>query len=159
MGGFQGPGADPIQLLRNEQVKKELKLTDEQAAKVPEAVKKAIAEVLKPEQAKRLRQIELQLRGAQAFNDASVQSELKMTDEQKTSVKTILGDYQKEMAAAMKEAQGGNFQGLREKMQTLRKESDEKLQGVLKDDQKKAYKEMLGEPFKMDQPGRRRPDA
>ena len=153
-GGFQrggGAGAtDPAALLRSEGVRKELKLTDEQLAKVPDAVLKALAEVLNPDQMKRLKEITLQVRGYKALTDAKVQTALKMTDEQKDSVKTIVADSDKEMKELFS---GGGGKGNFEKVLTLRKEAQEKAMGVLNADQKKSWKEMTGEEFKMETPG------
>src|SRR4051812_35867085 len=62
-GGFGGGGAQSaLTLIQNEQVKKELDITEEQLEKVPDAVHKALADVLNEKQLKRLRQIELQIR-------------------------------------------------------------------------------------------------
>jgi hypothetical protein len=102
----------------------------------------SIGEVLKPEQVKRLKEIELQQAGARAFGRTDVQSALKFTDEQKEKIKTLNDAAAKEIADL-----GGNNQGNREKIAAIRKESGEKLQGVLTDDQKKAWKDMTGEPF------------
>jgi hypothetical protein len=155
-GGFGGPGGggqDPAALLRRPDVKKELKLTDEQLEKVPGAVLKALAEVLNPDQLKRLNQIDLQVKGYRALSEAKVQMALKMTSEQKDSLKTITDDFNKEVQEARKEAQGSNFQGMMEKMTTLRKEAQEKSMGVLNADQKGAWQEMIGEEFKMELQG------
>src|SRR5438105_809604 len=67
-GGFGGKGGnqDAYTLLRNEQVKKELGVTEEQVEKIPAAVLKALSGVLDEKQMTRLRQIELQQRGTQA---------------------------------------------------------------------------------------------
>jgi hypothetical protein len=156
-GGFGGAGAnpDPATLLRRPDVRKELKLTDEQLEKVPDAVLKALAEVLNPEQMKRLRQIDLQVKGYKALNDSKVQMALKLSTEQKDNLKTILDDSDKEMKEVMKEAQGGGggFQGVFEKLTTLRKEAQDKAMGVLNAEQKSAWQEMTGEEFKMDPQG------
>ena len=45
-GGFGKGASNPATLIQNEGVKKELRLTDEQLAKVPDAIMKALAEVL-----------------------------------------------------------------------------------------------------------------
>jgi hypothetical protein len=153
-GAFGGGGnTNPATLLIRPDVQKELNVTDEQLKKVPDAVLKGLAEVLNADQAKRLKQIYLQQRGAQALTDASVQSALKMTDDQKDNVKTIVADSEKEIREVLKELQGGggNFQGIGEKLTTLRKEAQDKTMGVLNADQKAAWKEMLGEEFKMQQ--------
>src|SRR5947209_6362670 len=97
-GGFGGAAQDAASLIKNAQVKKELNLTDEQEQKIPGAVMKALAGVLDEKQFTRLRQIELQQRGTQAFLDTSLQQELKITPEQTSSIKTILGDSVKERA-------------------------------------------------------------
>ena len=153
-GGFGGKGGganqDAYTLLRNDQVKKELGVSEEQVEKIPAAVMKALGSVLDDKQMKRLRQIELQQRGTQAFLDASVQKDLKITPEQTGNIKTILDDSRKEQAEAFKEAQGGGgFGAVQEKLAELRKETNEKVQAVLTSDQRKAYKQLLGEEFKM----------
>lgn len=107
---------------------------------------KALAGVLKPEQAKRLRQLELQQRGAQAFADAEIQKEMKLTDEQKEKIKTIGEDAAKEAKDIFQGAQG-DFQTAMTKMQTLRKETLEKVVALLTADQKKAWKDLTGAPF------------
>lgn len=150
--GMGGQNMDPAQLLRLAQVRQELKVTDEQMEKVPDAVLKALADVLNPEQMKRLKQIDLQVKGYKALNDSKVQTALKMTSEQKDNIKTIIDDSDREMREIMKEAQGGGggFQEIREKMTTLRKEAQTKALGVLNADQKREWQEMTGEEFKLD---------
>lgn len=152
-GGFGGGAQDAVSLLRLEQVKKELGVTDEQVEKIPAAVLKALGGVLDEKQMTRLRQIELQQRGSQAFLDASVQKQLSITAEQSANIKTILDDSRKELAEIFKDAKGGGFQGLQEKSAAVRKETTEKVQGVLTADQKKAYKQMLGDEFKLENRG------
>jgi hypothetical protein len=145
-GGF-GP-QDAASLVKNEQVKKELNITDEQVEKIPAAILKGLSGVLDEKQMTRLRQIELQQRGTQAFLDASVQKELKITPEQSGNIKTILSDSVKERQELMAELKGGGGGGF-EKLNALTKETNEKVQGVLTADQRRAYKQMLGEEFKL----------
>jgi hypothetical protein len=123
-------------------------------AAVSEETLKAVGDLLKPEQIKRLKQIEVQQGGDRAFTRAEVQKALNLTDEQKATIKTITDDAAKERRELF---QGGNAQGSREKMTALRKETMEKLQAVLKDDQKKTWKDLTGEPFEVRLGGRRRP--
>ena len=151
-GGFGGKGAamDAATLIKLDQVKKELGVTEEQVEKIPSALLKALSSVLDEKQMTRLRQIELQQRGTQAFLEAQVQKELKITPEQSGNIKTILDDNRKELAEILQEAKGGGFQGLQEKMASLTKETNEKVQGVLTADQRRAYKQMLGDEFKLD---------
>jgi len=156
-GGFGGKGGTAIStltLLNNEQVQKELEVTPEQLEKVPDAVQKALAEVLNAKQATRLRQIDLQVRGVNAFNDSKVQSQLKITDEQKENIKTIITESGKERQELAKEAfgGGGDFKSFQEKSTALDKETNEKIQGVLTADQRKQWKQMTGDEFKLNTP-------
>ena len=159
VGGFGGGGGlaggmgrmDPVSLLNNASVKKELELTDEQLQAIPEAVMKALSGVLNEKQNKRFKQIELQQRGTAAFSDAKIQESLKMTEEQKSNVKTILEDSRKEMMEAL--GGGGFAKGGAEKMENLRKETLEKLTGTLTAEQKKSWREMTGDTFKIERTG------
>lgn len=147
-GGFQGPGSDPGQILKNENVQKELKLTEEQLKKYEELQKKALADALTPEQLKRLKQIQLQQRGMRAFQDPEVQTALKLSEDQKEKIKTISEDADKDRRELFKGAVGGgNREELTKKITAYNKEVMDKTTSVLNDDQKKAWKDMLGEPF------------
>jgi len=152
-GGGKGAALDAAALVKLDQVKKELSITDEQTEKIPAAILKGLAGVLDAKQVTRLRQIELQQKGNRALLDTGVQSELKISPEQAGNIKTILADNQKEVGELMAEAKGGGFQGIQDKITALNKETGDKLDGVLTADQRKAYKQMLGEEFKLEQKG------
>jgi len=120
---------------------------------------KALAEILKPEQNKRFKEIRLQRRGARAFSEEEVQKALNLTDDQKEKIKTINEDADKERRELF--PQGGRRGGGRggppdpsvfQKMETLNKETMDKVVSVLTDDQKKTWKEMTGAPFKFEFP-------
>ena len=123
---------------------------------VSEETLKALADVLKPEQLNRLKQIELQQAGDRAFTRPDVQKALNLTDDQKEQIKTITEDAAKQRRELV---QGGNAQGSRDKLTSLRKETLEKVQAVLTDDQKKTWKDLTGEPFQLTRGPRRRPAA
>src|SRR5439155_18323809 len=106
---------------------------------VSEEQMKALSDILSADQIKRLKQISLQTRGAQAFADAEVQKELKLTDDQKDKIKTINDDARQEMQTLFQP--GGDREEAQKKMTALRKETMEKVMGVLTDDQKKAWKD------------------
>jgi uncharacterized spore protein YtfJ len=151
-GGGGGLRLDPIQLLNNASVKKELDITDEQIAKLPDAVKKALSEVLSDKQMIRFNQITLQQRGIQALTDANVVMALKLSEEQQTRIKTIATDSAKELRDSFTPGAGGNFKGRAEKTATITKEAMEKAQDVLTSEQKKTWTVMVGEPFKLETP-------
>src|SRR5436305_637179 len=81
----RGGRTDPVMALNTASVKRELDLTDEQSAKIPEAVMKALAEVLNEKQFSRLKQIELQQRSTRAFSDPNVQDALILNGDQRGS--------------------------------------------------------------------------
>src|SRR5690242_16850258 len=68
-GGFGkgGKGNDYFGLVNNGQVRAELKITEAQAAKLPDAALKALREVLDESQLKRLREIYLRQRGNSVY--------------------------------------------------------------------------------------------
>jgi hypothetical protein len=158
-GGFGKGASNPATLIQNESVKKELRLTDEQLAKVPDAIMKALAEVLDSDQMKRLKQIELQVKGSRAFAEPAVQTSLKMSSEQKDNIQSILADADKDIGELTKEIQkefkSGNvqaLQALRDKMTANAKETKVRCTSVLSADQKRTWQEMIGDSFKLESP-------
>ena len=155
-GGFGAPGSATLTLLNNKDVKKELDLTDEQLDKLPAEVLAAVSRVLNEKQFKRFKQIELQQRGNRAFNDATIQSALQLNDEQKKNIGTIIEESNKELAEARKGG-GGGFgggfgRGNNEKVEKINAETKDRILTVLTKTQRKAYREMIGEDFKMSTP-------
>jgi hypothetical protein len=118
--------------------------------KVTEETDKAMLGVLKPDQQKRLGQIELQARGSEAFADPEVQKKLGLSDQQKDQIKTISDDAAKELQSLFKNAKDiGDFQEAFQKMKDLRKDADDRVASVLNDAQKSRWKEMIGTPFEL----------
>ncbi|HJZ54470.1 MAG TPA: hypothetical protein VKE74_05905 [Gemmataceae bacterium] len=205
-GGFGFGGGGPVQLVAIKAVQEELKMTDDQIAKVmewskeeggklqamrkekladldfkseegrakllafnAESTKTAYADleksgVLKPEQIKRLKQLDRQRQGVRAFADPDVVAALKLTDDQKTKIKGITDEYTKESAAISQEY-GLGFGGFKGKDKGTGKfdpakaqEGQKKLDGLqtatvgkivdlLTADQKVAWKDMVGDAF------------
>jgi hypothetical protein len=109
---------------------------------------------LKPDQSKRLRQIQLQVMGVHAFTDADVQKDLKLTDKQQAEAKEIADSTDKdarEIQQSAREARGNpeKMQEIRKKVEAVRKEGMDKMASQLTDDQKKSWKEMTGEKFEI----------
>lgn len=137
----------------------ELKEMREKMSKLAEETKKGVEGVLKPEQVKRLTQINYQALGVRAFADKDVQAALKLTDAQKEKAKTITDDFAKETREMMMKTfqdfqQGGNpeemqkkIQEMQKKREEMQKSADSKIEKELTADQKKKWKEMLGEKF------------
>jgi len=109
----------------------------------------ALETILKPDQVKRLKQIDLQQAGVAAFTRADVEKALKLNDEQKGKVKAIA----EESSTKMRELRGGTGGAGRtrgadqEKVTALRKEMMNKGLEVLNDEQKGTWKTLVGEAF------------
>jgi len=175
--GMGAGGMSQLGLLAQKSVQEELKLTADQVEKVTEAAKKqqaaraggadlsqeerakknqelakegdkVVADVLKPEQAKRLKQIQLQQEGARAFNNPEVTKALNITAEQKQKLKDIQDTASKERASIQQAARGGDRQEAMKKMADLTKKTNTEAMALLTDDQKTKWKELTGEPFK-----------
>ena len=111
---------------------------------------KELREILDEGQMKRLHQIELQMAGAEGLTHKYVVDHLKITDEQKSKIETVLQDSQSKMREMMADAQGGgDRQGMMEKMRELRTATTEKAMNVLSSEQKDEYKKLLGAKFEM----------
>ncbi len=92
-------------------------------------------------------------RGTAAFKDVGVRKDLKITESQVKNIDEILADAANEIKEIFKDAaESKNFKGMQEKIAGLNKDTKEKVYGVLTADQRKAYKEMIGEEFKFEQP-------
>jgi len=118
---------------------------------------KAVAEHLKPEQAKRLKQIELQVAGTRALTREDVQKELKLSEKQVGEIKAIGEEAQKDVTDLFKDAGGDRtkMQEARTKIQAIQKESAEKAMGKLSAEQKTHWQEMTGAKFELKQGGGR----
>jgi Spy/CpxP family protein refolding chaperone len=118
--------------------------------KITTDTEKALKDVLKPEQIKRLNQIQLQVRGVDALNEEEVQKELKLAPEQKDEIKTISDDLRKQRGEVFRSLGGfdpDKMAEARKKMEAMNTEAMEKINKVLKDDQKKAFDGMKGAKF------------
>ena len=175
-GGMFGGGG---MLINNASVQKEIKMTDDQVAKVKEMneglkdkrpqftkdgnreelaekmtaynkeVEKGIAGILKPEQMKRFKQIQRQQMYVGAFRDPEVVAALKLTDDQKEQLKTLGEDVGKDLRELRQGAQKGDFAEIGKKTAALNKEAMQKASAMLTAEQKNAWKEIVGEPFEM----------
>ncbi len=117
---------------------------------------KSLGEILSPDQLKRFVQIERQQNVLMALHQPAVVSTLKLSDEQVGKVKEIQNDLQKTMRESMRGGQGGGGnRDAREKMMTERKAATEKAVAVLTDEQKSAWKDLVGSPFEVKMEGPR----
>jgi hypothetical protein len=114
-----------------------------------------IKEDLTSEQKKRLGQIELQahlqFQGPAALAKDEVATALKLTDKQKSEIKEVGEETQKDIQEIMKDARGDKDKAAeaRTKVAKLRKEAMDKITKTFSDEQKAALKELTGQPFEL----------
>jgi hypothetical protein len=125
-----------------------------------EEIDKAVPTVLKADQVKRLKQLEVQAGGLRALSKEDVQTSLKLTDAQKKSIKDSTDELTKDVQEMFQSA-GGDRSKMAEmftKIQGMQKEALEKAVNSLNDDQKKEWKELNGAKFEFPaRTGGRRP--
>ena len=126
---------------------------------------KAATDILLPDQAKRFQQIEWQDSGLIVFKNADIQTGLKLKKDQKNKIDMILEEYFKQVQPinSPKHLKEMNLEELRNqkgalpkkleerylKLEALVKDAEKNLYGVLTEDQKTAFKALLGPPFKI----------
>jgi len=121
---------------------------------VSDEVKKALS--FSAEQSKRFDQISLQAHGLQAFANSAVDEKLKLTDDQTSKIREIVEATRSSFAgASSKDASEQERTDARNKRAATQKENMTKVQALLTDDQKKAWKELTGEPIEIQYPARR----
>ena len=121
---------------------------------VNDEVKKALS--FSAEQSKRFDQISLQARGVQAFANPTVGEKLNLTTDQKSKIREIVEATRSTFAGASnKDASEQERTDARNKRAAAQKENMTKVQALLTDDQKKAWKELTGEPIEIQYPARR----
>jgi hypothetical protein len=162
-------------LLSQKSVQEDLKLSDEQVTQVEELAakqreslsglrdasreermkkfaesreqgQKAVDTILNDEQRTRLKQITLQIAGPAAFGSPEVADKLGISDEQQKSIEEIQSANREEMRSLFQDADGDRAAAFR-KMQAARQATEEKLKGVLTDEQKTKWDELVGKKF------------
>ncbi len=143
--------------LSQEERRKRFEDMREEMQERAEKLQKQITEILKPEQVKRLRQIELQQQGPAALMRPVVAETVGLTDEQKEKLQQIASDTREKMRGIFEEMRGGDRERrgerggeVREKMQQIRQEGEKEAMAILKPEQKQKLGEMMGEPFELD---------
>jgi hypothetical protein len=146
--------AEDLQSKYGDQLK-EAKKDKEKRAEITKKMEaeftKTLDDTLKPEQRKRFNQIHVQTQGLSAFQDETVVKALKLTDKQKDELKGMADDFAKDTQGMFKDAgkDKDKLAEVQKKIATMRKETLEKAASKLTDDQKKAWKDLVGEPFEL----------
>jgi serine/threonine protein kinase len=124
---------------------------EQQREKVESAVaanQKAVAEILRPDQVKRLKQIDWQLLGPLAFGNPEVVVELRLDEAQCQQVRRIQQEgFVPPPPPAGPRLPGGPEEG-RKRMEEARQNSLNRIIGLLTDEQKKKWQELSGPAFR-----------
>ena len=126
-------------------------------AEISKAAYKELATVLKPDQVKRLKQIEVQVAGLRAFTTADVKDALKMGDDQTAKIKDATDTAMKDGRDLNEEYGVKGFGGrpddadkakeFDKKRAAITKEAMSKVKGTMSADQKKSWTELTGDPI------------
>jgi hypothetical protein len=129
----------------------------ERAEKRAKEDKEKLADILMLPQLERLGQIALQIQGVGALANAEVAEKIGLDDKQVKTIQTEIQEAANGMRDKIREMfTGGDREGMREKIESLRKEIDEQVLAKLTDEQRKQFEELKGEPFEMPEGMRRR---
>lgn len=126
-------------------------------------IRRVVNEALTLDQRKRLRQVDLQVRGVRAFADKGVAKKLDFTDAQKEKIASVLDTFTKDTKGLAgpfgKNADKDKVAENRKKREELTKAATAEINGTLTAEQKDKWKEMTGEVFdlaKLRQGGRKK---
>jgi Spy/CpxP family protein refolding chaperone len=109
-------------------------------------MRQPLSEILNHDQLRRFYQIELQQNALWAITAPKVRDHLKLTEEQVNKIRSIRKEAGKEMHELMENRQGDREETFK-KFQELRRSTMKQIFGVLNDDQRATWKEMVGERF------------
>jgi hypothetical protein len=108
-----------------------------------------LSSVLESKQLARLKEIQLQQQGLRAFSDSRVEGGLRLTDAQKASLKIIQEDAAKEIRSHFSVGTKSTFVEAMKKVEVVRRTALERCVGLLSEEQKQAWRKMVGQPFQL----------
>jgi hypothetical protein len=118
--------------------------------KIDEENNKVLTEVLKPEQANRLKQIELQLQGIWAWQSKQVVEALKLAEDQKDQVKKIDAELDSALRELTADGRNPPTMKIYYAERKIHKEAAEKILSVLTPEQRRRWEAMIGAPFQLE---------
>jgi tetratricopeptide (TPR) repeat protein len=161
-------------LLAQKSVQEELKLSEEQVRQVKQAeekrreafhklrhlapgewrgraeelwgdTEKVLADLLRPEQARRLRQVALQQRGTEAFADPEIACVLQLAPEQKEKIRALQEETHRTVRSFF--SRGARWDAWKKAEEAWKNEQKQALL-VFADEQRARWQELTGEPFR-----------
>ena len=136
-------------VVRSRDLKKDEREKQLNDLRVQEAAE--MTKLLKPEQVKRLSEIEYQVRGVPAIGDVDVATILGLTQETFDKVRAAIADGKKAEAAYYKSVspEGMLYASRTIEAKKIKSDTEKAVMDLLTDVQKKKWTEMLGAPFKL----------
>ncbi len=129
-------------------------LSPEEQAKRLETIKaeveKELEKVLNEQQLKRFKQISLQVQGYGALAQTDVAKEVGLTEGQLKQVREILRESAEKRNAILRQGATGKPQARFQEMLKIRQWVNEQIEKLLTEQQKNKWKELIGEPFKLE---------
>jgi hypothetical protein len=119
------------------------------------ACEKLVVDLFKPDQLRRLRQIELQTAGIGAFSLPEVRKRLNLSEKQTTEVRTATEKARQDGEQIRKEAFSGGrpdqdkMREVRKKTHLLNQEAAARIIAAFTDEQKQTWTELTGTPFEL----------
>ena len=106
------------------------------------------AELLTPEQQRRLKEIVLQQEGPLALGQPEIAGALKLTDEQRTRFMAVIQEMQQRMQALQQKTRTGfKPEDVQREAAAIRRQQEGKVEALLSPEQRRQWKEMLGKPL------------
>lgn len=124
-----------------------------QVAYVRNERQREVEAILRPDQQKRLTEIDLQWRGVLALSDESLSERLGVSSEHQEYIKAILAKFFSERLPLLDPHEGSERTSspLYQKRQALLQETEQKVLSLLSNDEKARWARAIGKPFKFEE--------
>lgn len=161
-GAFEFPPINPAPSIsaevRSPAVQDRLKLSPEQKKEIErvtgrdfqrQQTEDAIKKVLTAEQKTLLKQVLLQREGPTALDSPEIAQELKLTGEQRAAIQKVMDERRKQLMSVGDQLRDRtlDFQKSTKETNQIKRESNERLLAVLTEQQRQAWKSMIGPPL------------
>ncbi len=118
----------------------------EQAAKFMNERRREVEAVLRPDQRRRLTEIDLQWRGILALVNQNLSDRLKISPEHYKSIAEIVADFEVKRLSLLNDSKNEDSP-LYQKRLNLFRETEEKVLAILSDEEKARWAQAIGSPF------------
>ncbi len=117
-----------------------------QAVKLMNEQRREVEEVLRPDQLRRLNEIDLQWRGILALVNRDLSDKLKISPENNKRISEIAADFEVKRLSLPDDSENADSP-LYQKRLTLFRETEERVLAILSDEEKARWAQAIGSPF------------